>query len=198
MAADDLMAIAKELSRMRLLAQTTEYPRDLAQSYAECLLLQQYGRLPSIVDLRRDSKRKVTLIPKDGRNALIRVVAQNLYPFRVYRSWLHADVLVFIKTAKPVMQSKTLGWLTKDLVTAMPRQALPDSYTADDYCYVIEGGYLIDMPTSFEFVEPEHHVTGDWNGYWNHQAAGWECFSCNRYIPDPYTRAAVARELEDA
>jgi len=191
----ELMAVARELSKMRLRAQTKEYPRDLAQSYAECLLLEKYGRLPSMLDLKRDSKRKVTLIPKDGNNALIRVVAQSMFPMRVYRPWLTADIFVFIKTGNLIPMSHISGWLTSELVLAMPQKQLPDRANGD-FCYQIEASYLIPMPDTFLFEEPEHHISGDWNGAWDDKEMGWECFTCGRRIPDPKTRAVVLRESQ--
>lgn len=179
--------IARELSKMRTIAQSKEYPKDLSQSYAECLLLEKYGRLPSMVDLKRDSKTRVTLIPKDEHGALTRVIAHNILPWRVYNSWLGADIFVFIRTGVPMQASTILGWITRDSLLKM--------YPRADY-YEVDIPYLHPMPESFKFEEPEHHVTGDWNGIWADEAGAWECCTCGRLIPDPHTRAAAERACE--
>ena len=191
------MEAARELTKMRLLAQTVEHRRDLEQSYGECLLLDKYGRLPSMADLRRDSKRKVTLTPKDDNNALIRVIVSPMFPFRVYRTALTADIYVFIKTERHNMPSSyVVGWLPSYLVLAMPTEKIPDR--PNDFFHVVESGFLISMPNTFVFTEPEHHLKNQWNGIWNDLDMGYECCTCGRIIPDQRMYDMVMRERATA
>jgi len=186
---NDLLELARELLRRRLISQTEQHERDVKAAFAEVSFLARYGRVPSIDDIMADGKR-LSFIPTDDEGRTLRVVLANKFPIRVYARWLDVDAFIFARCTS-INNCELLGWLPVEQVEEAPIEWFEKDGKRSDYCHNIVGPEcLVPLPETFSFVEECQH---DGNAIWSYATLGWECVGCGRHGIDSGERERIAR-----
>lgn len=166
---DDLRKLVAEIKRRQVLAGGIDMP----QAWAVVLLMDMYGKKPSIQDLGRGGG--VNFVVEDESGRTVRLVFDKV-------SDLSFDRYVSYGLNKSGT-ADLFGWTT--------RERLLESQDVNG-TYRVEREFLFDFPPTFDFKTP-CNTDGRCmeSAIWDYDKDAWECFTCGKFREDREDRQEV-------